>query len=106
MRAAPPVPAYHSESQANLSRAAPLQDGRQKDAARRKRFKRFSPPRIQAAASAKRPRRTSCHRNRGEKRMNPVMQVPCQNRPPLLPTARWSGGQDGATGDAMGDAMG
>ena len=49
----------------------------------------------QVATSAKRPRRTSCHRNQGEKRMNPVMKVPCQNRPHLLPTGRWSGGRMG-----------
>ena len=47
----------------------------------------------QVAASAKRPPRTSCRRNQGEKRMNPVMKVPCQNRPHLLPTGRRSGGQ-------------
>ena len=49
----------------------------------------------QVAASAKRPPRTSCRRNQGEKRMNPVMKVPCQNRPHLLPTGRWSGGRTG-----------
>ena len=47
----------------------------------------------QVAAGAKRPPRTSCRRNQGEKRMNPVMKVPCQNRPHLLPTGRRSGGQ-------------
>ena len=49
----------------------------------------------QVAASAKRPRRTSCRRNRGANRMNPVMKVPCQNRPHLLPTGRRSGGRAG-----------
>ena len=47
----------------------------------------------QVAARPACARRTSCHRNQGEKRMNPVMQVPCQNRPHLLPTGRWSGGR-------------
>ena len=98
-------PAYHGESQANLSRAAPLQDGRQTAAARRKRFKRFSPTRIQAAARPACVRRTSCHRNQGEKRMNPVMKVPCQNRPHLLPTGRWSGGRMRRGGGAIASTM-
>ena len=57
--------------------------------------KRFSPSRIQATARPACARRTSCHRNQGEKRMNPVMKAPCQNRPHLLSPGRRSGGRAG-----------
>ena len=79
--------------------------GGKRAAARRKRFKRFSPSRIQATARPACVRRTSCRRNQGEKRMNPVMKVPCQNRPPLLPTGRWSGGRMRRGGGAIASTM-
>ena len=95
VRAAQPPHVGQGESQANPSRAAPLQDGRQTAAARRKRFRRFAPSRINPDARPMCARRTSGRQCRGANRLNPVMKVPCRNRPHLLPTARWSGGRAG-----------
>ncbi len=95
VRAAQPPHVGQGESQANPSRAAPLQDGRQKPTARRKRFIRFAPSRINPGAKPTCARRTSGRQCRGATRMNPVMKIPCRNRPHLLPTARWSGGRAG-----------
>ena len=50
VRASQPTHVGQGESQANPSRAAPLQDGRQKPTARRKRFIRFAPSRINPGA--------------------------------------------------------
>ena len=83
------------ESQANPSRAASLQDGRQKPTARRKRFRRFAPSRINPGARPTCARRTSGRQCRGANRLNPVMKIPCRNRPHLLPTGCWSGGRAG-----------
>ena len=52
MRAAQPPHVGQGESQANPSRAAPLQDGRQKPTARRKRFIRFAPSQHQPGRQA------------------------------------------------------
>ena len=47
------------------------------------------------AARATNPRRTTCRLHYSGNRIHPVMKVPCQNRPHLLPTGRWSGGRTG-----------
>jgi len=40
----------------------------------------------------------TCRRRKSGKRLNPVMKIPCQSRPYLLPAGRWSGaGQDKGT---------
>ena len=51
----------------------------------------------------RRRRRSIWHLHHGGNRMNPVMKVPCQNRPHLLPTGRWSGA---GRGDGRCEAAG
>ena len=101
MRAAQPTHVGQGESQANPARAAPLQDGRQTAAARRKRFIRFAPSRFQLGA---RPTCAPPHQRPtvpGRKSSESCNEGPLPEPTPPAADRSLVGGQDGATGDEM-----